>query len=110
MNEMKCLLIAMSTVCAAIFSSQAVPLKISNASFEETQDGACVGWRLSSGMRQNAHAGSNGSGGLVWESAGPNARQDFAASGRESLQFLCHGTHRELPVEEVWRDNVHRMA
>lgn len=78
MNEMKCLLIAMSTVCAAIFSSQAVPLKISNASFEETQDGACVGWRLSSGMRQNAHAGSNGSGGLVWESAGPNARQDFA--------------------------------
>ena len=57
---------------------QAVPLKIVNPSFEEAEGGRCAGWELSPGMRQGRSAGHNGSGGLVWESSSPNAKQDFA--------------------------------
>ena len=44
-----------------------------NGNFESTK-----GWRLSKSMRIERSEGHNGSGGLVWESKGPNAIQDFA--------------------------------
>lgn len=69
--------IAIFLVCAAS-AAFGVPIKIVNSSFEESVDGKCAGWQLSRGMKANRGAGHNGSGGLVWESAGPSAKQDCA--------------------------------
>lgn len=74
---MKTMRIALLTVCAAA-AVNAVPVKIFNPSFERSDDGKCVGWKLSPGMSVSPRAGHNGSGGLVWESAGPNIKQDYA--------------------------------
>ena len=74
---MKSIGIVLLTMCA-VAAASAVPVKIADSAFEASDGGKSPAWKLSPGMSIRPGAGHNGSGGLVWESVGPNIKQDAA--------------------------------
>ena len=72
------LVLAVAGAAFAILTAAAIPLDIPDTSFEGAKGGKSSVWECSKNFHVDRSAGHNGSGGMVWESAEPTKRQDFA--------------------------------
>ena len=106
--------------CAALISVAAMRafgemMAVGNSTFEDASSKA---WRLTNGFRLEKNGGHNGSGGLVWSSAGPSAKlasavQDVTGLRKgntvrlsalvktEGLKFEGYGAHVTLEMYDT---------